>query len=198
MQGVANLYAPGTGPALAAVHGVPTHHGQVRWTGKWANPPGWTGRLMWNGLVTRYSGRPGAPEIPDLFFVADYADYQHNLQPPTFTPEGDGQITQGGGPGWKDASELPAELRHALLDYYGTDLTAGMRELCAAQIAEREAAAAAATAAPKAAARPEARQKRDRHRDDAGPRAGAALAPATRAPGKKVTTKTKSKGGRKP
>jgi hypothetical protein len=118
---------------------------QIEWSGKWKNPPGWSGRQMWDGNVTKYSGAPGRKreiELPNLYFVERAAEYQKNLEQ-----------------GWKDASQLPAVLKDNILDFYGHDLTEAQQVLCADRIALREAERAVTK---KAAVRPAPRSAQPR------------------------------------
>lgn len=143
-------YAPG---AAAGVAGEPPAQvGQIRFSGIWKDPPDWQGRWMWDGVVTEFSGARGQPEVPNLYFITTQYEYRKRLT-----------SVYEGGSGWKDASELPVELREAILDYYGPNLTETMREICAEQIAARAARKSARPMkATKAKAKPKAACRRRR------------------------------------
>lgn len=117
----------------------PSGHGQMRPIGKWAGEPaGWSGRWAWDRYTTTYLKDGKRHEVPNLYWIADYHIYARRIGAEVEAER------------WKDAKDLPAHLREAMLDCYQGELTPAMREICAEQIEAR--AAAKAASLPKSAA----------------------------------------------
>lgn len=125
----------------------PQGHGQMRAIGKWVAPDDWTGRWCWDRYTTSYRRNGKMHEVPNLYWVADYHVYARRLGAEVEAER------------WKDAKELPAHLREAMLDCYEGDLTQAMREICAEQIAARAAAKAAPARKPATAPRAAPKKK---------------------------------------
>lgn len=191
-----STYSPGAAPFAQVAKSA--RGGEIIYRGRWANTtPGWTGRHMWTGRIRAYPPpyevvpvrdaegnvdlartmvnvrRQKLPahlnrvrKLPELVFVPLESDYVEHIQKD----------------GWKDAAELTNEHREMILDFYGDDLTPAMLEICAEQIAAREANKRAKVVQEKAAARPVVADAEPRR--DTKPRAGEA--PKKRGRPKKV------------
>lgn len=124
----ANPYAAGSGqPQFSAPAPDAIYHGQIRPANLPGNllqdPPGWAPCWMWDGLVTHYTA--SGARLPNLFLVEHAIEYQEHLEE-----------------GWVHASQLPAELRDAIIDATGeANLTDAQRLICADRLAARHAAA---------------------------------------------------------
>lgn len=118
---------PPPAPLRTFAHGaiVPATHLSGN---KLVNPPGWEPCLMWDGKVTSYFSErlKRRAEVPNLYFVDLFWDYQQHRD------------SRYADPPWVHASQLPEELRDAIIDYYGEDdLTPTQQLICADRLLAR-------------------------------------------------------------
>lgn len=95
--------------------------------GDWASPPGWRPKWIWTGDIYQYAPTKGrkraSQEAPKLVLATTMAQ----------------EVALLSKPGHMRATEMPADVKDMLLDYYGHDLTAEQRHICADRIAARAA-----------------------------------------------------------